>query len=82
MQGIQYTGNPEHKKHPGDFGLTPPSAPRLGKTLCDSVNIHTRAEAERLLREGIQRGFVSAQERGSWPQNIWAVSHAGEPLEA
>jgi len=25
---VSYGGNPEHKRNPGDFGLTPPSQPR------------------------------------------------------
>lgn len=32
---VRYSGNPEHKRNPGDYGLDPPSAPRPGKTLCD-----------------------------------------------
>jgi len=34
-QRVNYGGNPEHKKNPGDFGLTPPADPRPGKSLCD-----------------------------------------------
>ena len=79
---VSYGGNPEHKKHPGDFGLQPPSSPRLGKTLCDSVGILSRAEALRLLRDGMRRGLVSSQQRNGWPQNIWAVTADGAPLEA
>ena len=36
---IRYGGNPEHKKNPGDFGLTPPSNPRSAKSLCDSAGV-------------------------------------------
>ena len=79
---LRYSGNPEHKRNPGDFGLHPPSAPRPGKTLCDQVNIHNRAEALTLLRTGLERGTFSAQERDGWPQNVWAVTENGEPLEA
>ena len=39
---ISYGGNPEHKKNPGDFGLTPPSGLRAGKSLCDTVSIFSR----------------------------------------
>lgn len=28
-----YGGNPEHKRNPGDFGLSPPALPRQGKSL-------------------------------------------------
>jgi len=82
MEKVRYRGNPEHKRNPGDYGLSPPGAPRPGKTLCDQVGIYTRAEALTLLREGLQRGMFSLQERGGWPQNVWAVTERGEPLEA
>lgn len=79
---VSYGGNPEHKRHPGDFGLTPPSTPRPDKTLCDAVGIHTRAEALALLQEGVRKGLISLQEKQGWPQNIWAVDAHGVPLEA
>jgi hypothetical protein len=78
----RYAGNPEHKRNPGDFGLDPPSSPRPGKTLCDVVQIHTRAAALALLRTGLRKGMLSVQERGGWPQNVWAVTDDGEPVEA
>lgn len=79
---VSYGGNAEHKKNPGDFGLSPPYGPRRGKTLCDGVRIFHRAVALKLLREGIRRGLVSEQKRGDFPQNIWAVTTDGVPLEA
>lgn len=81
-QRLRYNGNPEHKRHPGDFGLDPPSAPRPGKTLCDQVRIYTRSEALALLRAGLEKGMFSVQEREGWPQNIWAVTPQGDALEA
>jgi hypothetical protein len=78
----RYRGNPEHKRNPGDFGLDPPTSPRLGKTLCDEVRILGRAEALKLLETAFVRGFFSVQERGGWPQNVWAVTNDGQPLEA
>lgn len=36
---VAYGGNPEHKRNPGDFGLTPPATPRAHMTLCDEVGI-------------------------------------------
>jgi hypothetical protein len=78
----RYGGDPEHKRNPGDFGLSPPSQPRPGKTLCDNAGVFERSDAERLLREGILRGLVSLQERQGWPQNVWAVTDGGIPLEA
>lgn len=82
IQSVRYTGNPEHKRNPGDFGLTPPSAPRPGKTLCDEVESYSRAEALSLLLAGLRRGMFSAQEHDGWPQNVWAVTERGEPVEA
>ena len=79
---VVYCGNPVHKKNPGDFGLTPPSGPRPGKTLCDIANIFEKAIASRLLQEGARRGLVSRQFQGEWPQNIWAVNDDGTALEA
>jgi hypothetical protein len=78
----RYVGNPDHKRNPGDFGLEPPSSPRLGKTLCDAAAVFTRKEAQRLLRQGIEKGLVSEQLRNGWPQNIWSVAQNGTALEA
>ncbi len=78
----RYSGNPEHKRNPGDFGLEPPSSPRLGKSLCDAVKIYTRGEASELLTSAFLRGLFSIQEREGWPQNVWAVTVDGHPVEA
>jgi hypothetical protein len=78
---VVYTGNSAHKKHPGDFGLTPPAQPRLNKTLCDGTHVN-RKEAMRLLRSGAKLGLISILEWNGLPQNIWAVSQDGIPLEA
>lgn len=78
---VRYGGNPEHKRNPGDFNLSPPSNPRQAKTLCDEVGIFKRADALALLKEGLRRGLVSVQERNGWPQNIWAVVN-GRSLQA
>jgi hypothetical protein len=81
-QKVRYGGNPEHKKNPGDFGLTPPSDPRPGKSLCDGIRIYTRADALALLRKGLSRGLVSDRAVGDWPKNIWSITPEGFPLEA
>jgi hypothetical protein len=78
---VRYGGNPEHKRNPGDFGLTPSFLPKPDKTLCDLAGIVHRAEAERLLREGIQRGLVSEWNGEGFPKNVWAVTRDGFPLE-
>ncbi|MFC6327521.1 MULTISPECIES: hypothetical protein [Alloalcanivorax] len=77
-----YCGNPAHKKNPGDFGLTPPSAPHPAKSLCDVAKIFRKEVAGKLLREGIGRGLISRQFRGDWPQKVWAVTENGDVLEA
>jgi hypothetical protein len=82
VQNVRYGGNPEHKKNPGDFGLQPPAEPRSDKTLCDEVGIFDRKLATGLLKEGIQRGLVAVQMRAKFPQNVWAVTQNGQPLEA
>lgn len=79
---VRYGGNPEHKRNPGDFGLTPPSDPRPDKSLCDTVGVFSRREATRLLKEGIGRGLISDRKRNVYPQYIWAVTEDGQPLEA
>jgi len=82
IEAIRYGGNPEHKRNPGDFGLIPPACPRPDKTLCDTVQVFEREETLRLLRAGVERGLVSERRVGDFPQNIWSVTEAGEPLEA
>lgn len=79
---VKYAGNPMHKRNPGDFNLTPPSQPRPDKTLCDAVGIVSMRDALRLLRIGVNNGLISVQTRGDFPQNIWAVTDEGHPLEA
>jgi len=78
---VVYSGNAAHKKHQVDFGLTPPAQPRLNKTLCDGTQVNWQL-AVRLLRTGAKLGLISIQERNGLPQNIWAVSPNGIPLEA
>ncbi|MDX2273498.1 MAG: hypothetical protein NW237_16310 [Cyanobacteriota bacterium] len=78
----KYGGNPEHKANPGDFGLTPPTAPRPGKSLCDSVQVFTKQEALELLKRGIENGLVSDRFQGQWPKNVWCVMEGEIPLEA
>lgn len=79
---VRYGGNPEHKKHPGDFKLTPPSDPRPGKSLCDVAGIYSRHIARALLQDGLRKGLVSDRQLDGWPKNIWAVSEKSCPLEA
>ena len=77
-----YSGHPSHKRNPGDFGLSPPSQARLGKSLCDDVGIFRREEALELLQRGLRLGLISLLEIGGWPKQVWAVTPEGLPLEA
>jgi len=79
---VNYAGNPEHKRNPGDFGLTPPSFPRPDKTLCDAVAVFNKRIALGYLQAGVRKSLVSIQNRDGFPQNIWSVTDSGEPLEA
>lgn len=79
---VHYGGNPEHKKNPGDFNLTPPTDPRSDKSFCDDVQIFEVKKALRLLKKGIEKGLISQQSRGCFPQNIWSVDENNNPLEA
>ncbi|HED13195.1 MAG TPA: hypothetical protein ENI62_05995 [Gammaproteobacteria bacterium] len=79
---VRYGGNPEHKRNPGDFDLTPPSSPRMDKACCDDVAIFSKGKALRLLKKGLQKGLVSKRQNHGFPQNIWSVTAKGEPLEA
>jgi hypothetical protein len=78
----QYGGYPEHKRSPGNYGLTPPTQPRPGKTLCDAIRQIPKEEALELLRSGILKGMMSQCAPGHWPKQIWAVSAEGQAFEA
>lgn len=79
---VIYGGNPEHKRHPADYGLGPPPNPRPSKTLCDADGPFEKAHAVDLLKSGTRKGLISRQTRGGWPQNIWSVAENGTPYEA
>jgi len=81
-ESVQYGGNPEHKRNPGDFKRDPPASPRSAKSLCDTVEIFKREKALNYLREGLRKGMISINEKNGWPQNIWALDENGRPLEA
>jgi hypothetical protein len=80
---VQYGGNPEHKRDPGDFALSPPHAGgRPAKSLCDDAGVLRRKNALELLRSGLTLGLVSDRFDGEWPYNVWMVTAEGQPLEA
>lgn len=79
---VRYTGNPAHKRDPGDFNLSPPSAPRQDATLCDDAGVFKRAEARRLLKAGAKIGLVDARPSDGFPYLIWSVRDDGVIFEA
>lgn len=81
-RSVTYRGSPLHKRAPGDFGLTPPAAPRPGKSLCDGVGIFNAEVASTLLRKGIERGLVSDDADNGFPRHAWAVTEDNRVLEA
>ena len=70
---LSYTGNPQHKRDPGDFDLTPPAAPRANATLCDEAGVFKKKAAIRLLKEGARKGLVDGRKVTGFPSLIWAV---------
>ncbi len=62
--------------------LPKPCFARSDKTLCDGASIFSRKLALDLLQQGVLRGLVSQQTRDDFPQNIWAVTDSGVPVEA
>lgn len=79
---VSYRGSPLHKKAPGDFGLTPPSSPRPGKSLCDGPGVYQHKTANRYLRKGAEYGLVSRDAEQGFPRYIWAVTKDEYVLEA
>jgi hypothetical protein len=79
---VNYGGNPEHKRSPADYGLTPPVQPRPGKTRCDGNRQILKEEATEILRNGLLKGMFSQCEASQWPKNIWSVSAMDEVFEA
>jgi hypothetical protein len=73
---VQYGGNPEHKRYPLDYGLTPPASARPGKSLCDQLRSIRKTEALALLQQGLKSGLISERVIAGWPQNIWTVTNA------
>jgi hypothetical protein len=78
-----YEGIAYHKRTPGDFGLTPPAAPRPDKTLCDEANVTQRSLADALLARAIEGGLVSdAEGAPGFPKQMWVVDESGQAFEA
>lgn len=83
MKNARYEGISYHKRSPGDFGLTPPAAPRPDKTLCDEAKITQRAQASALLNRAIEGGLASdAMVADGFPKQLWVVDEDGQVFEA
>lgn len=83
QENAGYEGIAYHKRTPGDFGLTPPAAPRPDKTLCDEANITQRATAVDLLSRAIEGGLASEAEGApGYPKQMWIVDENGQVFEA
>lgn len=78
-----YEGSPHHKRRPGDFGLTPPTAPRPDKTLCEEASVTSRVQAEQLFQRAVERKLVSESTTPQgFPKQLWAVDDDGRVFEA
>jgi hypothetical protein len=78
-----YEGSAYHKRSPGDFGLTPPAAPRPDKTLCDEAGLTRRADADALLAQAIDGGLASeATGAPGFPKQLWVLAQDGQVFEA
>ena len=80
VERVRYSGNPVHKKNPGDFGLTPPSGHRRKKSLCDDTGIFSKSEALGHLKEGLRRGIVCERWERGWPKRVWSVMDDGKTV--
>ncbi len=77
-----YEGSPYHKRNPGDFGLSPPAAPRPDATLCDEAGILRKEEAEELFKAAQARALVSeAKTNTGYPRQMWVVAKDGRVFE-
>ena len=79
---VSYTGKGDHKRNPGNFDLAPSYTEGSDKSLCDDTGLFTVKACLRLLRQGIRRGLISEAPDGAFPQNVWAVTEDGIPVEA
>ncbi len=78
----RYEGSPLHKKEPHNFDLTPPTSPRLDKTLCDEAGIFDRQVAFDLFSRAIEVGLVSEKDKvPGFPAQMWVVDDAGRVFE-
>ena len=72
-QDARYRPSPYHKSDPSAWGLSGLPQYRPDKTVCEGSGITCSREAVKLLKSSIRCGIISDQQRGKWPQNVWAV---------
>ena len=78
----RYEGSPLHKKEPHNFDLTPPTSPRLDKTLCDEAGIVEKRGAFELFARAIDVGLVSVKDKvAGYPAQMWVVDADGRVFE-
>ncbi len=78
----RYEGSPLHKKEPNNFGLIPPTSPRLDKTLCDEAGIVDKQVADGLFALALEVGLVSAKDKvEGFPAQMWVVDAEGRVFE-
>jgi hypothetical protein len=78
----RYEGSPLHKKEPHNFDLTPPTSPRIDKTLCDEAGIVEKRVAFALFARAIDVGLVSAKDKvAGYPAQMWVVDADGRVFE-
>lgn len=82
IETVKYSGKSDHKKNPGDFGLTPPANHPQDKTLCEVANVVRRKDALALLKKGLKLGTIGVPDKNGWPKRIWAVAENDTVLEA
>lgn len=71
-QTVKYTGNPEHKRNPGDFGLTPPADAKPYKT--HSVwhaHLGRAAAGDYLTSSGIASGDLHTTQYRHFTPRTW-----------
>lgn len=78
---VRYVGSGHHKRNPADYGFARTN-PRPTKSLCDMERVILLAEAERLLHDGIDQGYISEPDENGLPKFIWTISSDGCIFEA
>jgi hypothetical protein len=79
---LKYIGAPFHKKYPGNYGFTPPTAYRPAKSICDGKRSILKEEAVKLFLAGIDKELFGNPGPDGMPKYVWAIDDDGEVYEA